>query len=74
MDDIFNNRFKGYQNSADIAENITNVHANLYKSISWVNANYDTKKVESLANEQRSILTKNIENIKKIIKEILCAA
>jgi methyl-accepting chemotaxis protein len=68
LDDIFNKRFVGYQNSAEIAENITNVHANLYKSITWVSAQFDAKKVEALANEQKPVIVKNIEMIQKTLK------
>ena len=67
LDDIFNKRFVGYQNSAEMAENITNVHANLYKSITWVSAQFDAKKVEALANEQKPIIVKNIDLIQKTL-------
>jgi methyl-accepting chemotaxis protein len=67
--DIFNNRFIGYQNSAEIAEDITNVHANLYKSITWMSANFDPKKVDELANAQKPVIGKNIALVQKILRD-----
>ncbi len=32
VDDIFNNRFKGYQNISKIANEISNVHSNVYRA------------------------------------------
>ncbi len=48
VEDIFNNRFKGYQASAGMLKDLSQAHANLYKVISWANAQYDEKKVEAL--------------------------
>ncbi|MFH1081643.1 MAG: methyl-accepting chemotaxis protein [Pseudomonadota bacterium] len=69
LDDIFNKRFLGYQHSAEIAEDITNVHANLYKSVTWMNAKFDTKKVDELASAQKLIISKNIALVQKILKD-----
>jgi methyl-accepting chemotaxis protein len=69
LDDIFNKRFMGYQHSAEIAEDITNVHANLYKSITWMSANFDVKKVDALANEQKPVISKNVALVQKILKD-----
>jgi methyl-accepting chemotaxis protein len=69
LDDIFNKRFLGYQHSAEIAEDITNVHANLYKSITWMSANFDLKKVDELANAQKPVISKNISLVQKILKD-----
>ncbi|MDI6725570.1 MAG: methyl-accepting chemotaxis protein [Smithellaceae bacterium] len=52
LEDIFNNRFKSYQTSATVVKDIANVHANLYKVISWANAKYDDKKIDLLVKEQ----------------------
>jgi len=51
MDEIFNDRFKVYQETADIIKKVGNVHANIYKVISWAGANYEDKKIDALANE-----------------------
>ena len=68
MDDVFNNRFKTYQESADIIKKVGNVHANIYKVISWANANYDDQKIEALANEQKANLEKTIGLVKNTLK------
>jgi phosphoglycerate-specific signal transduction histidine kinase len=68
LDDIYNNRFSQYKLSAEIEQQMGNIHANLYKSISWVNANYEAKKIEVLANEQKASIAKNIERIQNSLK------
>ena len=45
INDIYNNRFGAYKSSANIIIDLANVHANVYKVISWSNANYDAKKI-----------------------------
>ena len=45
IDDIFNKRIKGYQNCSKILNPVATVHANLYRVISWANANYEKKKI-----------------------------
>jgi len=67
INDIFNNRFKGYQMSARISNDLANVHANVYKVISWTNANYDAKKVSDLGKEQLVAIDKASETIKTIV-------
>ncbi|MFB3925506.1 MAG: methyl-accepting chemotaxis protein [Syntrophales bacterium] len=74
IDDIFNNRFKGYQNSSKILNDIANVHANLYKVINWVNSNYEANKVEDLSKQQAGIITENIELIKKTLSSTALTA
>ncbi len=59
--DIFNNRFKNYQESATVVVDLTSVHANLYKIMGWTNANYEKKRVETLAEEQKGVLEKTIK-------------
>jgi methyl-accepting chemotaxis protein len=68
MDEIFNDRFKVYQETADIIKKVGNVHANIYKVISWAGANYDDKKIDALANEQKDNLVKTIELVKTTLK------
>lgn len=68
LEDIFNNRFKGYQNSSEIIQNIANVHANLYKVISWAGANIDAEKTENLGKEQRKTIEKTLGHIQDVIK------
>ena len=65
INDIYNNKFKNYETVAQIVNDIANVHANVYKVISWTNANYEAAKIEALGKEQLATLNKTIENVKK---------
>jgi methyl-accepting chemotaxis protein len=65
IDDIYNNRFGAYKSSANMMIDLANVHANVYKVISWGNANYDAKKIESLGKEQVAVVEKTIQDVKK---------
>jgi methyl-accepting chemotaxis protein len=68
MDDIYNNRFQGYQNSSEISRTIANVHANLYKVVSWAGANYEAAKVDALGKEQKAALEKSIAFVQTLQK------
>jgi methyl-accepting chemotaxis protein len=63
IDNIFDERFKAYQTGATIVKDITNVHANLYKVISWTDAKYDPKKIELLEKEQLAALERTADMI-----------
>jgi methyl-accepting chemotaxis protein len=65
INDIYNNRFGAYKSSANIIIDLANVHANVYKVISWSNANYDAKKIEGLGKEQVAVVDKTTQDIKK---------
>jgi methyl-accepting chemotaxis protein len=67
VEDIFNNRFKGYQTSAGILKDISQAHANLYKVISWANANYDEQKVEALGKEQLAVIDRTQKTIGQVL-------
>jgi methyl-accepting chemotaxis protein len=71
IDDIYNSHFQGYQNSSEISRGIANVHANLYKVISWVGANYDAAKVDALGKEQKASLEKTIAFVQTVLKNPL---
>ncbi len=68
IDNIFDERFKAYQTGATIIKDITNVHANLYKVISWADAKYDEKKINLLGKEQIATLERTGERIKKALE------
>jgi methyl-accepting chemotaxis protein len=65
VEDMFNQRFKNYQECATVIKDLTDVHANIYKILNWTNANYEKKKVEDLAKEQFITLEKTIAGMKK---------
>jgi len=48
IDDIYNNRFKGYQNSSQILVDMSTVQADLYKLMSWIGANYEKQRIDEL--------------------------
>ena len=68
LDDIYNNRFQGYQNSSEISRTIANVHANLYKVVSWAGANYEAAKVDALGKEQKASIEKSIAFVQNLQK------
>ena len=68
VENIFTRRFQSYQTSATVARDITDVHASLYKLISWTNAGYDKKKIEALGKEQTATLEKTAEVIGKSLQ------
>lgn len=68
IDIMYNDSFVGYQTSAQIVNDVTNIHANIYKVISWANANYEGTKISALGKEQMAMLEKNIGVIEKKLK------
>jgi len=67
IEDIFNNRFVAFQNSAKILQDAAIVHANLYKVLNWSSTNYDAQKIDALAKEQTQTIINDIEFIKKLM-------
>ena len=65
LNDIYNNRFKNYQVSADLANTLTDVHMNTYRLLSWETARYDRAKIDKLGKEQLETLKKAVETVKK---------
>ncbi|MGC2061489.1 MAG: methyl-accepting chemotaxis protein [Thermodesulfovibrionales bacterium] len=65
IEDIFGTRFKSYAVSADVVETVGNVHANIYKVISWANANYDAKKIDQLGKDQMTELERITATLQK---------
>ena len=65
LNDIYNNRFKSYQVSADLVNVLTTVHMNTYRLLSWETARYDRAKIEKLGKEQLDTLKKAVETVKK---------
>ena len=69
VENIFTDRFKGYQTSAGILKDLSQAHANLYKVISWANANYDEKKVEALGKEQIAVVDRTLKTMGKVLSD-----
>ena len=68
VENIFTRRFQSYKTSATTARDITDVHASLYKLISWANAGFDKNKIEALGKEQMAILERTTEVIGKSLQ------
>jgi methyl-accepting chemotaxis protein len=67
IDDIYNNRFKGYKDSSKILIDITNVQADLYKILNWVQSDYDMKQVEQLSKQQNIQMADTVEFMKQVM-------
>ena len=67
IDDIYNNRFKGYQNSSHILVEMSTVQANLYKIMNWIASNYDKQRIDELAKKTDAQIAENVEFTKKIL-------
>lgn len=66
--DIFNYRFAGYQTAAGMLNDISSVHANVYRLMSWASAQYDEKKIEALAKEQLAKISAVVTTVNKAVK------
>jgi methyl-accepting chemotaxis protein len=67
LNDIYNNRFKQYQNSAKILNDITGIQGNLSRILNWIKVNYDAGKVQEAVGRQKALLNEDIELIKKLL-------
>lgn len=67
LNDIYNNRFKQYQNSAKILNDINSVQGNLSRILNWIKVNYDNNIVQKATNEQKALLADDLGLIKKIL-------
>ena len=65
LNEIFNNRFKSYQYSADIANRLADVHMNTYRLLSWETARYERAKIDKLGKEQLEALKQAVEAVKQ---------
>jgi methyl-accepting chemotaxis protein len=53
---VANRRFVALIDVSKVLKDIASVHGNVYKILSWANANYDSAKVEALGKQQLEIL------------------
>ena len=67
IDDIYNNRFKGSQNSSQILIEMSTIQAKLYKIMNWIGSNYDKQRIEALVKETDAQLTATVEFAKTIL-------
>ncbi|MDD5170644.1 MAG: methyl-accepting chemotaxis protein [Syntrophales bacterium] len=67
IDDIYNNRFKGYQNSSQVLVDLSTVQSRLYKIMNWISSNYDKQRIEELVKQTDALLASDVELMKKIL-------
>lgn len=67
IDDIYNNRFKAYQNSSQILTDMSTVQADLYKLMGWIGSNYDSQRIDELAKKTNAKISATIGFIKQIL-------
>jgi len=67
IDDIYNNRFKGYQQSSQIIVEMSGVQTKLYKIMNWIASNYDKKRIEDLTRQIDADITGTVEFTRKIL-------
>ena len=67
IDDIYNNRFKGYQNSSYILIEMSTIQTKLYKIMNWIAANFDKQRIEELAKQTDAQIAANVGFTKKIL-------
>lgn len=67
LNDIYNNRFKQYQNSAKILNDITGIQGNLSRILNWIKVNYDANAVQKSISEQKMLLTEDVELIRRLL-------
>ena len=65
--DIYNNRFKQYQHSANIFNDITAVQGNLSRILNWIRVNYDATITQKAVNDQKATLNADLELIKSLL-------
>src|SRR5271169_1365812 len=56
LNDIYNGRFKSYQGSAMLVQELTAVHMNTYRLLSWEVARYEQAKINALSKAQLETL------------------
>ena len=64
--DIFNNRFKTYQEATKISETFADVHGNLYMLITWARANYESSRLDTLGKAQIATADEMVTSLKKM--------
>ncbi len=68
LDDIFNNRFKAYQNSAKLLNDLSTVQGSIARVINWVAVGHDATDVQRLINRQMVTMEEDNQLIRKMLK------
>ena len=67
LNDIYNGRFKNYQASALLVKDLTAVHMNAYRILSWSVARYERTKIDALSKAQLETLDQSVKFIQSNI-------
>ncbi len=68
VSDIFEKRFRLYQQSSDIVKKLNIIHSNMYKGFVWALSGYDLKEVGKLLDQQIPLVDEVSSQIKKILE------
>jgi methyl-accepting chemotaxis protein len=69
IDDLYQNRFVGYQSCARIINDVNVVHKNLYKVLSLAGSSADEKIIDALTKEQLKVLAETQRFTEGIVKQ-----
>jgi methyl-accepting chemotaxis protein len=67
IDDIYNNRFKGYQQSSHILLEMVAIQSRIYKTMNWIASDYDKQKVADYIKQTEAQIDANVSFTKKIL-------
>ena len=62
LEDLTKNRFAGYQIAADSAQNISEVHSNVYRLLTWI-GNFNEDKIKKITDEEKAKIDNVIGSI-----------
>jgi methyl-accepting chemotaxis protein len=68
INDIYNNRFKQYKNSARMLNDISNVQGNLSRILNWIKVNYDKQEITKSIKEQKETLAADVVLLQDVLK------
>lgn len=68
MDDIFNKRFKGYQTSAKLLNDISTVQGSIARVVNWVSVGHDMTEVDQLIKKQTATMEEDVQLTQKMLK------
>src|SRR5476649_2691495 len=57
--EMYQQRFKQYEEIARVLNQVNQVHASAYKVLSWSGANFDRMRVDALGKEQLAVIDRN---------------
>lgn len=69
VSDLYKVRFQKLQEAAQIAREVTAVHAGVYTAIAWTAAEFDSKKISTLSKAQTKNLAQLIEKVDAAMKQ-----